>query len=61
MLSGGPTAAVIVLQNQHIRVTVIDKDAVQIARWNSKHLPVHEPGLYDIVRSVRDGLRATSI
>jgi UDPglucose 6-dehydrogenase len=56
---GGPTAAVIALQNPHIRVTVVDKDATRIARWNSRHLPVHEPGLYDVVRSARDGLRAT--
>ena len=51
----------IAFQNPHIRVTVVDKDAARIARWNSKHLPVHEPGLYDVVRSARDGLRATSV
>jgi UDPglucose 6-dehydrogenase len=61
MFSGGPTAAVIALQNPHIDVTVVDKDAARIAKWNSRHLPVHEPGLYDVVRSARDGLRATTI
>ena len=61
MFLGGPTSAVIALQNPNVRVTVVDRDAARIARWNSKHLPVHEPGLYDVVRSARDGLRATSI
>ena len=61
MLSGGPTAAVIALQNPRVRVTVVDKDAARIARWNSKHLPVHEPGLYEVVRSARDGLRASRV
>lgn len=60
-LLGGPTAAVIALQNPHIRVTVVDKDVVRVSSWNSKHLPIHEPGLYDVVRSARDGLRSTSI
>jgi UDPglucose 6-dehydrogenase len=58
---GGPTAAVIALQNPHIRVTVVDKDAERIARWNSRHLPVQEPGLYEVVRAARDGFRATSM
>lgn len=58
---GGPTAAVIALQNPRIRVTVVDRDEDRIAKWNSRHLPVHEPGLYDIVRTVRDGTRATAI
>lgn len=51
----------IALQNPHVRVTVVDKDAARIAKWNSKHLPVHEPGLYDVVRTARDGLRARSM
>lgn len=59
--AGGPTAAVIALQNPHISVSVVDKDTTRIARWNSKHLPIHEPGLHDIVRSARDGLRSASI
>ena len=58
---GGPTAAVIALQNPHLRVTVVDKDPKRIARWNSRHVPVHEPGLYDIVRSARDGTKATKL
>jgi UDPglucose 6-dehydrogenase len=60
-LSGGPTAAVIALQNPHIHVTVVDQDAGRIARWNSRHLPVHEPDLYEVVRRARDGLRAKNM
>ncbi|OTB03883.1 hypothetical protein M426DRAFT_59648 [Hypoxylon sp. CI-4A] len=52
---GGPTAAVIALQNPQIRVTIVDKNAQRIRRWNSKHLPIYEPGLGDIVRIARDG------
>ncbi|KAK8119630.1 UDP-glucose 6-dehydrogenase [Apiospora kogelbergensis] len=54
---GGPTAAVIAYSNPHIRVTVVDRDAQRIRRWNSKHLPIYEPGLGDIVRIARDGSR----
>lgn len=50
----------IALQNPHIRVTVVDMNAARIAQWNSRHLPVHEPGLYDVIRSARDGTRSTS-
>lgn len=52
---GGPTAAVIAYQNPHIHVTVVDKNEKRIRRWNSKHLPIYEPGLGDIVRIARDG------
>ncbi|KAH6857190.1 hypothetical protein B0I37DRAFT_319222 [Chaetomium sp. MPI-CAGE-AT-0009] len=52
---GGPTAAVIALHNPHIHVTVVDKDETRIRRWNSKHPPIYEPGLNDILRIVRDG------
>ncbi|KAK8042874.1 nucleotide sugar dehydrogenase [Apiospora phragmitis] len=54
---GGPTASVIAYQNPHIRVTVVDRDAQRIRRWNSKHLPIYEPGLGEIVRIARDGSR----
>ncbi|KAH8681728.1 nucleotide sugar dehydrogenase [Xylariales sp. PMI_506] len=57
---GGPTAAVIAYQNPHIRVSVVDRDASRIRRWNSKHLPIYEPGLGDIVRIARDGSRECS-
>ncbi|KAI1078001.1 nucleotide sugar dehydrogenase [Whalleya microplaca] len=52
---GGPTAAVIAYQNPHLRVTIVDKNEQRIRRWNSKHLPIYEPGLGDIVRIARDG------
>ncbi|KAL2066022.1 hypothetical protein VTL71DRAFT_2093 [Oculimacula yallundae] len=58
---GGPTAAVIAFQNPHIKVTVVDRDPRRIAQWNSKHLPIHEPGLDYILRVGRDGSRAFKI
>jgi UDPglucose 6-dehydrogenase len=54
---GGPTAAVIAFQNPHIKVTVVDRDERRIRRWKSRHLPIYEPGLVDIVRIARDGSR----
>lgn len=57
---GGPTAAVIAFQNPHIRVVVVDKDPVRIRRWNSRHPPIYEPGLAEIVRIARDGSRECS-
>jgi UDPglucose 6-dehydrogenase len=54
---GGPTAAIIAYQNPRVRVTVVDKDEARIRRWNSKHLPIYEPGLEEIVRIARDGTR----
>ncbi|KAI6785539.1 UDP-glucose 6-dehydrogenase-like protein [Emericellopsis cladophorae] len=57
---GGPTAAVVAFQNPHIRVTVVDRDETRIRRWNSKHPPIYEPGLRDIVRIARDGGRKAS-
>jgi UDPglucose 6-dehydrogenase len=58
--TGGPTAAVVAFQNPHIKVTVVDRDATRIRRWNSKHPPIYEPGLRDIVRIARDGGREAS-
>ena len=48
----------IAMQNPHIRVTVVDKDAMRIRRWMSQHPPIHEPGLRDVLRVARDGTRA---
>lgn len=56
---GGPTAAVLAFQNPHIKVTVVDRDQTRIRRWNSRHPPIYEPGLHDIVRVARDGARET--
>ncbi|PVH71427.1 nucleotide sugar dehydrogenase [Cadophora sp. DSE1049] len=58
---GGPTAAVIAFQNPNIRVTVVDKDVNRIRKWNSQHLPIHEPGLNEIVRVARDGTNVTKV
>ncbi|KXT10168.1 hypothetical protein AC579_3422 [Pseudocercospora musae] len=55
---GGPTAAVIANQSPSIRVTVVDNDQSRIQQWRSKHLPIHEPGLSEIVRLARDGRRS---
>ncbi|KFA67350.1 hypothetical protein S40285_07021 [Stachybotrys chlorohalonatus IBT 40285] len=57
---GGPTAAVVAFQNPHIKVTVVDRDVTRIRRWNSRHPPIYEPGLHDIVRVARDGGRSLS-
>lgn len=56
---GGPTAAVIAFNNPNIRVTVVDLSETRIRRWNSRHPPIYEPGLEDIVRVARDGTRET--
>ncbi|KAJ5217094.1 UDP-glucose 6-dehydrogenase [Penicillium chermesinum] len=53
---GGPTAALMALNNPQIKVTVVDKDDRRIRRWNSRHLPIYEPGLAEITRIARDGL-----
>ncbi|KAF3766849.1 UDP-glucose 6-dehydrogenase [Cryphonectria parasitica EP155] len=54
---GGPTAAVIAFNNPNIQVTVVDLNATRIRRWNSRHPPIFEPGLANIVRVARDGTR----
>jgi UDPglucose 6-dehydrogenase len=50
---GGPTMAVIAANCPHIKVTVVDLSEKQIAAWNSEVLPIYEPGLYELVKSVR--------
>jgi UDP-glucose 6-dehydrogenase len=52
---GGPTAAVIAFKNPQICVMVVDKDPSRIRKWMSKHPPIHEPGLRDVLRVARDG------
>ncbi|PSR80680.1 nucleotide sugar dehydrogenase [Coniella lustricola] len=58
---GGPTAAVIAFNNPHIQVNVVDLNESRIRRWKSRHPPVFEPGLDDIVRVARDGTREVTI
>ncbi|EPE28282.1 NAD(P)-binding Rossmann-fold containing protein [Glarea lozoyensis ATCC 20868] len=57
---GGPTAAVIALHNPHIKFTVVDGDETKINQWNSRHLPVHEVGLKEILRVTRDGTESVT-
>ncbi|KAL8656595.1 MAG: hypothetical protein Q9210_000133 [Variospora velana] len=50
---GGPTSAVIAFKSS-VEVTVVDINVQKIAAWQSNALPIYEPGLYEIVRAVRD-------
>lgn len=45
--------AMIALKCPDIKVTVFDLNAERIAAWNSDSLPIFEPGLEEIVKSVR--------
>lgn len=44
--------------NPDITVTVVDMNEERTRRWQSRHLPIHEPGLSDVVRIARDGTEA---
>jgi UDPglucose 6-dehydrogenase len=50
---GGPTMAMIASKCPHVRVDVVDLNSERIAAWNSKDLPVYEPGLDEIVSEAR--------
>lgn len=50
---GGPTMAVIAAKAPRIKVTVVDLSVAQINAWNSDNLPIYEPGLDELVKSVR--------
>ncbi|MBL8890187.1 MAG: UDP-glucose 6-dehydrogenase [Planctomycetaceae bacterium] len=50
---GGPTMAMIAKQCPDIDVKVVDINPTRIAQWNSRELPVYEPGLYEIVADRR--------
>jgi UDPglucose 6-dehydrogenase len=50
---GGPTMAVIAAKAPRVKVTVVDLSQKQIDAWNSDNLPIYEPGLYEVVTSVR--------
>ena len=51
---GGPTMAMIALKCPQYKVTVVDINEQKILDWQSENLPIYEPGLYEIVREVRD-------
>jgi len=50
---GGPTMAMIAYECPQYKVTVVDINPERIAQWNSKNLPVYEPGLDEIVKAIR--------
>jgi UDPglucose 6-dehydrogenase len=50
---GGPTMAMIAAKCPEHRITVVDIDPRKIAAWNSKNLPIYEPGLDSLVRACR--------
>ena len=52
---GGPTMAVIALKCPDIKVTVVDINIQRIEAWNGplENLPIHEPGLIDVVAEAR--------
>jgi UDPglucose 6-dehydrogenase len=50
---GGPTMAVIAKHCPQHRIVVVDINADKIAAWQSDRLPIYEPGLKEIVSSVR--------
>ena len=45
--------AMIAYKCPRYKVTVVDTDSNRIAQWNSDNLPIYEPGLDEIVKSVR--------
>ena len=51
---GGPTMAVIARHCPEHRVVVVDINEERIAAWQSDQLPIYEPGLEEIVFSIRD-------
>ena len=52
---GGPTMAVIALKCPDIKVTVVDINIQRIEAWNGplENLPIHEPGLVEVVAEAR--------
>ncbi|KAI4175874.1 MAG: hypothetical protein LQ343_001488 [Gyalolechia ehrenbergii] len=52
---GGPTSAVIAFK-ANVEVTVVDINHDRISAWQSDVLPIYEPGLFEIVQAVRDGI-----
>ncbi|XP_061346573.1 UDP-glucose 6-dehydrogenase 1-like [Gastrolobium bilobum] len=50
---GGPTMAVFALKCPSIEVAVVDISHSRISAWNSKKLPIYEPGLEEVVNQCR--------
>lgn len=51
---GGPTMAVMALKCPETKFHIVDINAARIAAWNSDELPIYEPGLDEVVKSVRN-------
>ena len=50
---GGPTMAVLALHSPQDTITIVDVNQERIEQWNSDTLPIYEPGLQDVVETVR--------
>ncbi len=50
---GGSTMAMIAHKCPQYKVTVVDINPTRIAQWNSDDLPIYEPGLDKIVKTIR--------
>ncbi len=50
---GGPTMTMIASKCADIRVDVVDVNEARVAAWNSDNLPIFEPKLDELVKSVR--------
>jgi len=50
---GGSTMAVMAKHCPNINVTVVDINRRRIDQWKSEHLPIYEPGLYEVVKEAR--------
>jgi UDPglucose 6-dehydrogenase len=50
---GGPTMAMIAKKCPQYQIKIVDINATRIDAWNSDNLPVYEPGLKEVVESVR--------
>lgn len=50
---GGSTGPVMALKNLTTDFYIVDINQVRIDAWNSDELPIYEPGLDDIVKSIR--------
>lgn len=50
---GGPTMGTIALKCPEYKVTVVDINKARIDAWNSDELPIYEPGLDEMIKSVR--------
>jgi len=50
---GGSTMAMMAFKCPGIKVTCIDINEARVAAWNSDNLPIHEPGLLELVQQTR--------